>query len=92
MLFKTIAKGNNIIYTIMARWCLCTYHKSDFRRILIVLSYVFMLLKKNFIICDELQCTSVCSKMFARLFVNSTRLIISAKSEKKFDKNHDIII
>ena len=41
-----------------------------------------MLLKKNFIICDELQCTSVCSKMFARLFVNSTCLIISAKSEK----------
>lgn len=51
-----------------------------------------MLLNKNFIICDELQRTSVCSKMFARLFVNSTRLIISAKSGKKFDKNHDIII
>lgn len=47
MLFKTITKGNNMIYTIMARWCLCTYHKSDFRRILIVFKLCFYVTEKE---------------------------------------------
>lgn len=75
----------------MARLCLCTYHKSDFRRIPIVFKLCFHV-KKNFIICDELQCTSVCTKMFARLFVNSTCLIISAKSEQKKNSTEIVMV
>ena len=47
MLFKTITNGNNIIYTIMARLCLFTYHKSDFRRIPIVFKLCFHVTEKE---------------------------------------------